>query len=791
MIGKDISHYKILEKLGEGGMGVVYKAHDLKLDRFVALKFLPREISVGEEEKARFLQEARAASAVMHPNVCVIHDIQEHEGQQLIVMEYVDGKTLRQMVPIQKTQTAIDYAIQTGEALQEAHSKGVVHRDVKTDNIMVNSKNQIKVMDFGLAKLKGSLKLTRTSSTVGTLAYMAPEQIQGGEVDARSDIFSFGVVLYEMLTGQLPFRGEHEAAMMYSIVNEPPESLIKQRPDVSAEVERIVNRALEKDPEDRYQHVDDMVSELRRVKKQSSKVSRTLLADKETPDSSKVPQTSQVISSPKRKNRLPIIFGILAGVILLGIASYFEFFAPHKSIDTLAVLPFVNAAGDPNADYLSDGITESLINGLSQLSNLTVISRNSVFRYKGKEIDAQNAGKELSVKAVLTGRVTQRGDNLIISTELVDVSNNSHIWGEQYNRKLADIFSVQEEISKQICEKLRVKLAGEDTAKLTQRHTENTEAYGLYLKGRFYWNKRRGADLQTAVDYFNQAVEKDPNYALAYAGLASTYVILNEYAAIPAKDIIPKVAAAAKRATELDPTLAEPHAVLGLMNTNFEWDFDGAEREFRTAIELNPNYPTVHHWYCISLLDQGRFEESLREIKGAQRLDPLSPIINLNVADVLALMGRHDQAIEQYKKTLELDPNLPGGHQYLGLSFALAGRFDEAISELQKAREIVGADNFFALGDLGYVYAKAGKKEAARKTLNHLLEFSKKGASVSAAIAAVYAGLGEKDEAFEWLEKAYLERNFRLSQLKIDNEYADLRGDPRFHELLKKIGLEK
>ncbi|MBI4547040.1 MAG: protein kinase [Ignavibacteriae bacterium] len=804
MIGQTISHYKILEKLGEGGMGVVYKAQDLKLNRTVALKFLPQRVSAQETERARFLQEAQSAAILNHPNICTIYAIEEHEGQQYIVMEFIDGVTLREKIQGAsptvwragfKLQDAVSYAIQIGEALQEAHSKGIVHRDIKPENIMINAKNQIKVMDFGLAKLKGSLKLTKTSSTVGTLAYMAPEQIQGGEVDARSDIFSFGIVLFEMLTGRLPFRGEHEAAMVYSIVNEPPESLLKHRPDVSTELERIINRALEKEPEDRYQHVDDMVSELRRIKKQSAKVSRTSLADMKIPQTSEASPSQQVgkveVSIPKKKNRFVLIAGPLAGVLILAVAGYFLFFASHKSIDSLAVLPFVNAAGDPNADYLSDGITESLINGLSQLSNLTVMSRSSVFHYKGKEIDPQKAGKELGVKAVLTGRVTQRGDNLLISTELVDVSNNSHIWGDQYNRKLSDIFSIQEEISKEISEKLSLKLAGDETKKLTKHYTESTDAYQLYLKGRFHWNKRKADDLQKAVDYFNQAIEKDPNYALAYAGLASTYVILPEYSGLPAKDFVPKTEVAAKKALELDPTLAEPHAVLGLIKYGYEWDWADAEKEFKRAIELNPNYPTTHHWYSICLRLQGKLDEGLAEIKRAQELDPLSLIISINVADVLFLMQRYDLAVDQYKKALELDPNFPGAHAGLGIVNVYQGKFEEAINEMQKIREIVGVNNPFGLEGLGYIYARAGKKNEAVKILDQLLESSQHGYDVSAGIAMVYTGLGDKDKAFEWLEKGFEEHHTLLSGLKVDPVWDILRSDPRYHALLKKINLEK
>jgi serine/threonine-protein kinase len=801
MISQTLSHYTILEKLGEGGMGVVYKAHDTKLDRFVAMKSLPSHLIADEAENARFLQEAKAASALNHPNVCTIYDIKEENNQQFIVMEFVDGTTIKQKLPIQKLQDTLTYALQIGDALYEAHSKGIVHRDIKCENIMVNSKNQIKVMDFGLAKLKGSLKLAKTSSTVGTLAYMAPEQIQGGEVDARSDIFSFGVVLFEMLTGHMPFRGDHAAGMMYSILNEEPESVQKTRQDISTDIDRIIHRALEKDPEDRYQHVDDMVSELRRLQKQSWRISRTTLGEIPSRLSDgMIPETQPIdpaLSGAKtsgqseKQTRRFVWLGTILLVLVAGTIGYVSFFGKHQSIDSLAVLPFQNVGADPNTEYLSDGITESLINTLSQLSNLTVMSRSSVFHFKGKEVDPQKAGKELGVKAVLVGRVTQRGDDLQISTELVDVSNNSHIWGEQYNKKLSDILTVQEEISKEMSQQLSLKLVGEDEKKLTKHSTENTEAYQLYLKGRFHWNKRKADDLQKAVEYFNRAIEKDPNFALAYAGLASTYALLPEYSNLPAKDFNPKTETAARKALELDGTLAEPHAALGLIKFHYQWDWEGADRAFKRAIELDPNYPTNHHWYCISLEEQGKLEEALSEIKRAQELDPLSLIINVNVGVALFYMQRYDQAIEQYNKVLELDPNFPLGHQNLGVLYARQGKFDEAITELQKARQIVGPKSPYALGDLGYIYARAGKKDEAIKSLNQLLEFLKQGYTLSVEIAYVYAELGNKDKAFAWLEKGYNEQNSNLGYLKIEPVWDNLRSDSRYTAMLKKIGLEK
>ena len=787
MIGQTISHYSILEKLGEGGMGVVYKARDTTLDRFVALKFLPHHLTPNDAEKARFLQEAKAASALNHPNVCTIYDIKEQDDQQFIVMEFVDGTTMKQKLPVQKLQDAVAYALQIGDALQEAHSRGIVHRDIKCDNIMVNSKNQVKVMDFGLAKLKGSLKLAKSSSTVGTLAYMAPEQIQGGEVDARSDIFSFGVVLFEMLTGHIPFRGDHEAAMMYSILHEEPESVQKTRQDTSSDIDRIIRRALEKDPEDRYQSVADMVSELRHEQKKSARVVRPSAAEATTIHTT----AAETPVGPPRvrlNKRVALVSSLVIAVLTVAI---FWFAGHRQAIDSLAVLPFENVGGDPSTEYLSDGITESLINTMSQLSNLTVMSRSSVFHFKGKEVDPQKAGKELGVKAVLVGRVTQRGDNLQISTELVDVSNNSHIWGGRYNKSLSDILAVQEQISKEISQQLSLKLVGDDETRLTKRATENTEAYQLYLKGRFHWNKRTADDLRRAVDYFNRAIEKDPGYALAYAGLATTFALLPEYSSLPAKEFIPKTEAAARRALELDATLAEPHAALGLTKFEYQWNWEGAEKDFKRAIELNPNYPTTHHWYSNSLELQGKFEEALSEIKRAQELDPLSLVINVNVAEVLYNMKRYGLAIDQLNRTLDLDPNFSVARLTLGQVYARQGKFEEALSEVQKGRQMFGTSNPYGIGTLGIIYAKAGMRDEALKTLDQLLGLSRQGYALSVDIAGVYAGLGDKDKAFEWLEKGYDEQESNLGYLKIELGWDNLRSDPRYTAMLKKIGLDK
>jgi TolB-like protein/Tfp pilus assembly protein PilF len=616
---------------------------------------------------------------------------------------------------------------------------------------------------------------------------MAPEQIQGGEVDARSDIFSYGVLLFEMLTGHLPFRGEHEAATMYAILNEEPLSVLKGCPEAPPEMERIIHRALEKDPADRYQSVADMLSELRRTRKITTGVVRpTAPAPVAEPPPPSASSAGMPPARPRSRVILPAAFGAALFAILL-IAYLLT--GRHQTVDSIAVLPFENVGGDPNTEYLSDGITESLINTLSKLSHLTVMSRTSVFHYKGKDVDPLKAGKELGVKAVLVGRVTQRGDNLQISTELVDVSNSSHIWGEQYSKKLADILAVQEDIAKEISQQLKVTLVGADAIALTKRSTENTEAYQLYLKGRFHWNKRKAEDLQKAVDYFKLAIDKDPGYALAYAGLASAYILFPEYSSSPAKEYVPRTEAAAKRALELDATLAEPHAALGLLKQTYRWDWKGAEAEYRRAIELNPNYPTVYHWHSICLRAQGKFDEALVQITRAQELDPLSLIIGVNLGEILTYLQRDEQAREQYRKALDLDPNFSLAHLDFGMLLARQGKFDDAISEIQKVRQIVGANNPYGLGHLGFIYARAGRKAEAMAALKELNGFLKEGYSLSVQIAFVYAGLGENDKTFEWLDRGYAEQNNYFRDLKTSFIWENLRSDPRYAAMLKKIGL--
>ncbi len=772
IIGHTIQQYEILAKLGEGGMGVVYKARDTRLDRIVALKFLPSQRDVSEDDKARFIQEARAASALSHPNVCTIHDIKEFDDQLFIVMEYVEGRTLRDATQEHSVMQTVEIVAQVADGLAAAHEKGIVHRDIKADNIMVRADGRAQIMDFGLAKLPGVSLLTKVGSTVGTISYMSPEQAQGGESDHRTDIFSLGVLFYELLAGRLPFHGAHDAAVMYEVINAdpPPPSSLNNR--ISTELDRVVLKCLEKKPEERYQAVKEVAVDLRRFMRGSESHRNTVR-----------------VEEPRRTTQ-SLRIGIPAAVAaLLGVIALFVLHPSGDELSSLAVLPFENVSHNEDMEYLSDGISESLINALSQLPQLKVMSRSSVFRFKGNLADPQAIGKTLGVRAVLLGRVLQRGGSLIINAELIDVADNTHLWGGQYNRQSADILVVQEDIAREISQNLRLRLGDSDKERLTHRSTESTEAYEYYLKGRYQWNKRSADGLRRSIEYFQRAVEKDSTYALAYSGMADTYSVLGwfEYGLVPPASMLEKGRVAAQKAVAIDPQRSEGYCSLAFADwSNYHWS--SPEGAFRQAFELNPSYATAHQWYAEFVCGMGDTARAVKEMELALTLDPLSLIITRDVGWMLYFARRYSEADGFFRRALEFDPNFMRGHLILGQSLLQQKRFDEALKELETASRL--SEGTTATCILGCGYAMAGRRSDADAILAELLSPSQERYVSPAGISLIFASLGNRDRAFEWLEKALDEKSGMALFIKVEPLFDPLRGDRRFAALVKRIGLE-
>ena len=744
--------YQIIEELGKGGMGKVYRVIDKRLNEEVALKLIKPEIASDKKIVERFGNELKLARKIVHKNIARMFDLNEEKDTHYITMEYVRGEDLKRLIrkigQLSAGQ-AIPIAKQVCEGLAEAHRLGVVHRDLKPQNIMVDEEGNARIMDFGIARSLKARGITGAGVIIGTPEYMSPEQVEGKEVDKHSDIYSLGVILYEMVTGQVPFKGETAFSIAFKHKSEIPKDPKEFNAQIPEDLSRVILRCMEKDEEKRYQTVEVLFSELSKIEKGIPTAEKIIAKEK--------PET-ETINGAEWEN-------------------------------SIAVLPFADLSPHKDQEYFCDGMAEELINALTKIEKLQVASRTSAFQFKEKGYDIHEIGKKLKVKSVLEGSVRKAGNRLRITAQLINVEDGYHLWSEKYDRDLEDIFAIQDEISLAIIDKLKVKLLREEKAKLIKRHTDNLEAYNLYLKGLYFWNRRHEGDLKRAIDYFQQAIKKDPLYAFPYIGIADTFNLLGHFGFLPPGEAFPKAKAAAKKALEIDDTLGEAHTSLGWISTMYDWDWLSAENEYKLAIKLNPNYATAHEWYALFLAGMERFDEAIAEMKRAQALDPLSLMINAVAGVAFYFARQYDKAIEQYQKTIEMNPSFSFAHLWLGMAYLEKAKYEEAVASLQKGAA-AGGDMTYALGYLGMGYGLSGQKDEAIKILDKLKKISKEKYVSPSHIGFIYFGLGEKSQFFKYFNKACSEREPQCFYSKAIPHFDGLRSDPRFKALLKKMNLE-
>ena len=829
--GTKLGRYEIRTQLGAGGMGEVYLAQDTKLDRKVALKILPAEVASNRDRMERFIREARSAAALSHPNIAQIFEIGEDNGTHFIAMEFIDGVTLREKIHRERTELSklLRYLQHVAEGLAKAHAAGIVHRDLKPDNIMITRDGHAKLLDFGLAKLieqqpvpsgdssEGATAMMPQRSSpgtvMGTVGYMSPEQAQGKtkEIDQRSDVFSFGCILFETATGKKPFEGDSVIKALHMVVYEPAPAITDFNPTAPADLQRIVRRCLQKDADDRYQGIKEVAIELKHLRRdmetggdfdttvpppvstQSVLSTASGSTAEPTAKSASLPpalSSAEFVAQGLKRHKLGVAIALVISIAAVVLFAYsLRAGKSEAAIDSIAVLPFQNKSSDADTEYLSDGLAESLIYRLSQLPNLKVSPTSSVIRYKGKDTDIAQIAKELEVDAVMSGRVSQRGENLTISVELVDARTKKIIWAEQYERKMSDLLSTQREIATTIAQKLELKLSGNDAKGITKRYTDNNDAYQLYLRGRYSFAKRTKDDMLRAIEYFRQAIKLDPKFALAYARIAETYGSMPAYPYLSPKEAFPQAKAAGQQALEIDPTLAEAHTFLAYSLVIYDWNWAEAERSFKRAIELDTNNSAAHFRYGqIYLAPTGRLDEGVSEIKRGLDLEPLDINMGATLAWAYLAAGQNEKALEQAKKTYDLEPSHPIGRWILSQAYINKGMYGEGIS-LNEQWLQTDPTNQFPIRDVAIAYAKAGRRDKAEEMITRFREIAKTQYIATCRIASIHVALGDRDKAFEELDKAFEVRDWELYRLNADTYWIPLRDDPRFKDMLKRLNL--